>query len=39
MVEEVLERSEAIGRKEQEIRDQLGRGLTLTEALEKFGHV
>lgn len=39
VVEEVLERSEAIGRKEQEIRDQLGQGLTLTEALEKFGHV
>ncbi len=39
VVEEVLERSEAIGAKEQEIRDELGQGLTLTEALAKFGHV
>jgi 4-hydroxy-4-methyl-2-oxoglutarate aldolase len=38
-VEEVLERSEAIGRTEQQIRDELGQGLTLAEALEKFGHV
>jgi 4-hydroxy-4-methyl-2-oxoglutarate aldolase len=39
VVEEVLERSEAIGRTEQQIRDELAAGLSLTEALEKFGHV
>jgi regulator of RNase E activity RraA len=39
VVEEVLERSEEIGRTEQQIRDELAAGLTLTEALEKFGHV
>ncbi|MCW3010530.1 MAG: hypothetical protein JWO90_934 [Solirubrobacterales bacterium] len=39
LVEEVLERSEAIGSTEQKIRDELSQGLTLTEALAKFGHV
>jgi 4-hydroxy-4-methyl-2-oxoglutarate aldolase len=39
VVQEVLERSEAIGRKEHEIRQELGEGLTLTQALAKFGHV
>jgi 4-hydroxy-4-methyl-2-oxoglutarate aldolase len=39
VVEDVLERAEAIGRTEQQIRDELGEGLTLTEALAKFGHV
>jgi 4-hydroxy-4-methyl-2-oxoglutarate aldolase len=39
VVAEVLERAEAIGRTEQQIRDELGEGLTLTEALARFGHV
>lgn len=36
---EVLEKAEAIGAKEREIRSELSGGLSLSEALEKFGHV
>ncbi len=36
---EVLERAEAIGAKEKEIRAELAAGLSLAEALAKFGHV
>jgi hypothetical protein len=35
----VLERGEARLAQEQRIRAELGRGLSLTEALERFGHV
>jgi 4-hydroxy-4-methyl-2-oxoglutarate aldolase len=35
----VLERGEAMLAQEQRIRAELGRGLTLTEALDRFGHV
>lgn len=36
---DVLERAEAIGRREVEIREQIAAGLSLAQALEKFGHV
>lgn len=36
---EVLERAEKLGASEVEIRRELSRGLSLAEALEKFGHV
>jgi regulator of RNase E activity RraA len=36
---DVLERAEKLGASEVEIRNELGRGLTLSEALAKFGHV
>jgi regulator of RNase E activity RraA len=39
LVEEVLERSEQMTRKEEDIRAELARGLSLADALEKFGHV
>lgn len=38
-VEPVLERAEALGAREVEIRAELARGLSLAEALERFGHV
>jgi 4-hydroxy-4-methyl-2-oxoglutarate aldolase len=38
-LDEVLERGEAMLAQEQRIRAELGRGLTLTEALDRFGHV
>jgi regulator of RNase E activity RraA len=37
--DEVLEKAEAIGAKEREIRRELRSGLSLSEALAKFGHV
>jgi len=37
--EQVLERAEALGRREVEIRAELARGLSLAEALARFGHV
>lgn len=39
VVEEVLTRAEELGRSEVQIREQLEAGLTLAEALAKFGHV
>lgn len=39
IVQEVLERSEALTRKEMEIRASLQKGMTLAQALEQFGHV
>ncbi|HMN79597.1 MAG TPA: RraA family protein [Burkholderiaceae bacterium] len=39
IVAEVLQQSEALTRKEVSIRGELGKGLTLAQALEKFGHV
>jgi regulator of RNase E activity RraA len=39
VVEEVLEAAETMGRREQEIRDELAAGLPLADALAKFGHV
>jgi regulator of RNase E activity RraA len=39
VVEQVLEESEAMGRREQEIRAALANGLPLVEALDHFGHV
>jgi 4-hydroxy-4-methyl-2-oxoglutarate aldolase len=39
VVEEVLEQAEAIGIREQEIRNELAAGLSLAEALARFGHV
>ena len=39
VTEEVLEQAEAMGRREQEIRAALAEGLTLVEALDRFGHV
>jgi regulator of RNase E activity RraA len=39
VVEKVLEQAEAMGRREQEIRAELKSGLSLAEALAKFGHV
>ncbi len=39
VVEGVLERAEALGRQEVEIRAELARGLSLSEALARFGHV
>jgi len=36
---QVLERAEALGAREVEIRAQLERGLSLADALAKFGHV
>jgi regulator of RNase E activity RraA len=39
MVEEVLERAEAMGRSEQEIRAELAGGASLADTLAKFGHV
>jgi 4-hydroxy-4-methyl-2-oxoglutarate aldolase len=39
VLDEVLERGEAMLAQEQRIRAELGRGLSLTEALERFGHV
>jgi 4-hydroxy-4-methyl-2-oxoglutarate aldolase len=38
-VEEVLERAEAIGAREREIRGELSSGLSLADALAKYGHV
>jgi regulator of RNase E activity RraA len=39
VLDEVLERGEEMLAQEQRIRAELGRGLSLTEALERFGHV
>jgi 4-hydroxy-4-methyl-2-oxoglutarate aldolase len=39
VVEEVLEQAEAIGAKEREIRSDLAAGLSLGDALAKYGHV
>ena len=39
VLDEVLERGEAMLAQEQRIRAELARGLSLTEALERFGHV
>jgi regulator of RNase E activity RraA len=39
VVEEVLERSEALTRKEAEIRKSLDAGMSLAEALARYGHV
>ena len=39
VVEEVLERAEAIGANERQIRGDLAAGLSLTDALTKYGHV
>jgi regulator of RNase E activity RraA len=39
VVEEVLERAEALGAREVQIRAELANGLSLSEALAKFGHV
>lgn len=39
IVQEVLERSEVLTRKEMEIRASLQKGMTLAQALEQFGHV
>src|SRR2546421_12175297 len=39
VVERVLERAEELGAREVEIRRELGRGLSLSEALARFGHV
>ena len=39
VVEDVLEKAEAIGAKESEIRTDLGAGLSLADALAKYGHV
>ena len=39
VVEEVLERSEALTRKEVEIRKSLDSGMSLAEALARYGHV
>ncbi len=39
VAEQVLERAEALGRREVEIRAELARGLSLSEALARFGHV
>jgi len=38
-VVDVLERAEAMGRREQEIRSHIADGLSLSSALERFGHV
>jgi hypothetical protein len=35
----VLERAEKLGAREVQIRAELGNGLTLADALAKFGHV
>jgi 4-hydroxy-4-methyl-2-oxoglutarate aldolase len=39
VVEDVLEKAEAIGAKEDEIRTELAGGLSLADALAKYGHV
>ena len=39
VAERVLERAEALGEREIEIRAELARGLSLSEALARFGHV
>jgi regulator of RNase E activity RraA len=39
VAEEVLERAEALQEREVQIRAELGSGLTLADALAKFGHV
>jgi regulator of RNase E activity RraA len=39
VVEDVLEKAEAIGAKERDIRSDLGSGLSLADALAKYGHV
>jgi 4-hydroxy-4-methyl-2-oxoglutarate aldolase len=39
VVERVLERAEELGARELEIRGELARGLSLSEALARFGHV
>ena len=39
VAEQVLERAEELGRREVEIRAELARGLSLSEALARFGHV
>jgi regulator of RNase E activity RraA len=39
VAERVLERAEELGTREVEIRRELGRGLSLSEALARFGHV
>jgi 4-hydroxy-4-methyl-2-oxoglutarate aldolase len=39
VVERVLERAEELGAREVEIRGELARGLSLSEALARFGHV
>ncbi len=39
LAEEVLVKAEELGAREVEIRDDLAKGLSLSEALEKYGHV
>jgi regulator of RNase E activity RraA len=39
LVEDVLERAEKMGAREEEIRSEISSGLSLAEALAKFGHV
>jgi len=39
IVQEVLEKSEVLTRQEIAIRDSLGKGMSLAEALQKYGHV
>ncbi|HYZ28420.1 MAG TPA: RraA family protein [Thermoleophilaceae bacterium] len=39
VVDEVLEQAEKMGAREEEIRSEIGAGLSLAEALAKFGHV
>ena len=39
VVDEVLVKAEAMGARERDIRSELADGLSLTEALDKFGHV
>ena len=39
LVEEVVRRAEELGVRETQIRAELGNGLSLSEALAKFGHV
>jgi 4-hydroxy-4-methyl-2-oxoglutarate aldolase len=37
--EKVLEKAEALGAREEQIRAEISAGLTLADALAKFGHV
>lgn len=39
VVEQVLEQAEAIGAKERKVRSDLAAGLSLADALDKYGHV
>jgi regulator of RNase E activity RraA len=39
LAEEVLQRAEELGAREVQIRSELASGLSLSEALAKFGHV